>query len=98
VSINCGVTDPSGSARPSQVADLTNRLGNSIVLMQLLANNLLIVILPIKFQTIKPKPYLILSCIGGDRFDPPKKARRRQEIFSQDCDKALATGARFARK
>ena len=33
----------------------------------------------------------------ADRFDPEKKARRRQEVFPQDCDQAFAMGARFAR-
>jgi hypothetical protein len=33
----------------------------------------------------------------ADRFDPEKKARRRQEVFPQDCDKAFAMGARLAR-
>jgi hypothetical protein len=35
--------------------------------------------------------------VVADRFDPEKKARRRQEVFPQDCEKALAMGARFAR-
>jgi multimeric flavodoxin WrbA len=32
----------------------------------------------------------------ADRFDPEKKARRRREVFPQDCAKALALGARLA--
>ena len=36
--------------------------------------------------------------VVADRFDPEKKARRRKEVFPQDCEKALAMGARFARK
>ena len=31
-----------------------------------------------------------------DRFDPDKKAKRRQEIFPLDCDRAFQLGARFA--
>jgi hypothetical protein len=38
------------------------------------------------------------SKVVADRFDPEKKARRRQEVFPQDCEKALAIGARFAQK
>jgi hypothetical protein len=34
----------------------------------------------------------------ADRFDPEKKARRRREVFPQDCDTALAMGARLAGK
>jgi hypothetical protein len=29
-------------------------------------------------------------------FDPIKKARRREEIFPKDCEKAFELGARFA--
>jgi multimeric flavodoxin WrbA len=31
------------------------------------------------------------------RFDPAKKAQRRQEVFPQDCEKAWALGVRFAK-
>lgn len=37
------------------------------------------------------------SKVVADRFDPEKKARRRQEIFPQECEQALALGARLAR-
>lgn len=33
----------------------------------------------------------------SDRFDPEQKAKRRNEVFPQDCQKAFAMGARFAR-
>jgi multimeric flavodoxin WrbA len=36
--------------------------------------------------------------VVADRFDPEKKARRHREVFPQDCEKALAMGARFAQK
>jgi hypothetical protein len=32
------------------------------------------------------------------RFDPLKKAKRRAEVFPQDCEKAVALGARLVRK
>ena len=31
-------------------------------------------------------------------FDPEKKAKRRKEVFPQDCDKAYQMGVRFAKK
>ena len=37
------------------------------------------------------------SKVVADRFDPEKKARRRREVFPQDCDTAFAMGTRFAR-
>jgi len=46
------------------------------------------------FDTYQFKDY---AKVVADRFDPEKKARRRQEVFPQDCDKAFAMGARFAR-
>jgi multimeric flavodoxin WrbA len=36
--------------------------------------------------------------VVADRFDPEKKAKRRREVFPQDCAKALALGARFAQQ
>ena len=45
------------------------------------------------FDTYQFKDY---SKVVADRFDPEKKARRRREVFPQDCDAALAMGARLA--
>ena len=45
-------------------------------------------------DTLQFKDY---AKVVADRFDPEKKARRRQEVFPRDCEKALAMGARFAR-
>ena len=38
------------------------------------------------------------SKVVGDRFDAGEKAKRRQEVFPLDCDKAFEMGARFAEK
>jgi multimeric flavodoxin WrbA len=46
------------------------------------------------FDTYQFKDY---AKVVADRFDPEKKARRRQEVFPKDCDKAFAMGARFAK-
>jgi len=46
------------------------------------------------FDTYQFKDY---AKVVADRFGPEKKARRRQEVFPQDCEKAFAMGARFAR-
>ena len=46
------------------------------------------------FDTYQFKDY---AKVVADRFDPEKKARRRQEVFPQDCETALAMGARLAR-
>ncbi len=46
------------------------------------------------FDTYQFKDY---AKVVADRFDPEKKARRRQEVFPQDCDQAWAMGARLAR-
>lgn len=46
------------------------------------------------FDTYQFKDY---SKVVADRFDPEKKARRRREVFPQDCDQAFAMGARFAK-
>jgi multimeric flavodoxin WrbA len=37
------------------------------------------------------------SKILSTRFDPEKKAKRREEIFPEDCKKAFEMGARFAK-
>jgi multimeric flavodoxin WrbA len=47
------------------------------------------------FDTYQFKDY---SKVVADRFDPEKKARRRREVFPQDCDAALTMGARLAGK
>lgn len=36
--------------------------------------------------------------VVADRFDPVHKAKRRQEVFPVDCQKAFELGARLARK
>ena len=38
------------------------------------------------------------SKVVADRFDPEKKAKRRKEVFPNDCKKAFEMGARFAKK
>ena len=45
------------------------------------------------FDTYQFKDY---AKVVADRFDPEKKARRRREVFPQDCDTAFAMGARLA--
>lgn len=47
------------------------------------------------FDTYQFKDY---SKVLADRFDPVHKAKRRQEIFPQDCQAALAMGTRLAGK
>jgi multimeric flavodoxin WrbA len=47
------------------------------------------------FDTYQFKDY---SKVLADRFDPDQKAKRRQEIFPQDCEKAFEMGIRFARQ
>jgi multimeric flavodoxin WrbA len=47
------------------------------------------------FDTYQFKDY---SKVVADRFDPEKKAKRRKEIFPNDCEKAFEMGARFAKK
>jgi len=37
------------------------------------------------------------SEVVAERFDPGKKAKRREEVFPQDCEKAFQMGVRFAR-
>jgi multimeric flavodoxin WrbA len=34
----------------------------------------------------------------ADRFDPIEKAKRRKEVFPQDCEKAFEMGARFVKR
>jgi multimeric flavodoxin WrbA len=46
------------------------------------------------FDTYQFKDY---AKVVADRFDPEQKARRRREVFPQDCQQALALGARLAR-
>jgi len=36
------------------------------------------------------------SKVHSTRFDPDKKAKRRQEVFPIDCDRAFQMGANFA--
>ena len=47
----------------------------------------------ISYDTYQFEDY---SKVVAPRFDPGKKAKRRAEIFPQDCEKAFAMGARFA--
>lgn len=47
------------------------------------------------FDTYQFKDY---SGVVADRFDPEHKAKRRQEIFPEDCERAFEMGARFAGK
>jgi len=49
----------------------------------------------LSFDTYQFRDY---SKVVADRFDPEKKAKRRREVFPQDCDKAFAMGARFAKQ
>ena len=46
------------------------------------------------FDTYQFEDY---SKVVSDRFDPEKKAKRREEIFPKDGEKAFEMGARFAR-
>ncbi|MCD8140870.1 MAG: flavodoxin family protein [Planctomycetaceae bacterium] len=46
------------------------------------------------FDTLQFADY---SAVHAPRFDPEAKARRRREVFPDDCAKAYAMGARFAR-
>ena len=47
------------------------------------------------FDTYQFKDY---SKVVSDRFDPEKKAKRRKEVFPDDCKKAFEMGARFSKK
>ena len=47
------------------------------------------------FDTYQFKDY---SKVVADRFDPVKKARIREEIFPQDCQKAFDLGVRLVQK
>jgi multimeric flavodoxin WrbA len=46
------------------------------------------------FDTYQFKDY---SKVVSDRFDPEKKAKRREEIFPVDCENAFEMGVRFAK-
>jgi multimeric flavodoxin WrbA len=45
------------------------------------------------FDTYQFKDY---STVVANRFDPEKKATRRQKVFPKDCEKAFEMGVRFA--
>jgi hypothetical protein len=38
------------------------------------------------------------SMYVATRFDPVEKAKRREEVFPQDCEKAFEMGARFVKR
>jgi len=42
--------------------------------------------------------FMEYSKVLADRFDEKKKAKRRKEVFPEDCRKAFEMGARFAQK
>jgi hypothetical protein len=42
--------------------------------------------------------FMDYSKVVEDLFDPEKKAKRREEVFPRDCEKAFEMGARFAKK
>jgi multimeric flavodoxin WrbA len=65
-------------------------LNRSILQMIFGASELLL-----SFDTYQFEDY---SKVAADSFDHEKKARRRDEIFPQDCEKAYEMGVRFARK
>ena len=46
------------------------------------------------FDTYQFEDY---SRVFADRFNPDKKAKRRAEVFPQDCEKAFDMGVRLAR-
>lgn len=45
------------------------------------------------FDTYQFEDY---SKVVADRFDPQQKAKRRKEVFPEDCEKAFDMGSRFA--
>ncbi len=47
------------------------------------------------FDTYQFKDY---SKVVSDRFDPEKKAKRRDEVFPKDCEKAFEMGVGFVKK
>lgn len=47
------------------------------------------------FDTYQFKDY---SRVVSDRFNPEKKAKRREKVFPLDCDKAFEMGARFTQE
>jgi multimeric flavodoxin WrbA len=48
----------------------------------------------LSFDTYQFKDY---SKVASSRFNPEEKAKRREEVFPKDCQKAFEMGARFAR-
>jgi hypothetical protein len=34
----------------------------------------------------------------ADKYDPAEKAKKREEVFPQDCEKAFEMGARFVKR
>lgn len=49
----------------------------------------------LSFDTYQFEDY---SKVVSSRFDPEKKAKRREEVFPEDCRKAFAMGVRFAKQ
>jgi len=49
----------------------------------------------LSFDTYQFKDY---SKVVSDRFDPENKAKRRKEVFPDDCEKAFEMGSRFSKK
>jgi hypothetical protein len=49
----------------------------------------------LSFDTYEFEDY---SKVVSERFDPQKKAKRREELFPKDCRKAFAMGCRPAGK
>jgi multimeric flavodoxin WrbA len=49
----------------------------------------------LSFDTYQFEDY---SKVVADRFDPEKKAKRRREVFPQECEKAYEMGVRFAKE
>jgi hypothetical protein len=47
------------------------------------------------FETWQFEDY---SKVVSDLFDVEKRAKRREEVFPKDCEKAFEMGARFAKK
>jgi len=101
-------TDPSQSIAPKKMPtgfiytmNITEELMKEWGYQQLFDNNQRLLQMAFgaseslcSFDTYQFKDY---AKVVADRFDPEQKARRRREVFPQDCDTALAMGARFAR-
>jgi multimeric flavodoxin WrbA len=49
----------------------------------------------LSFDTYQFEDY---SKMAAESFDPEKKAKRRKEVFPQDCEKAYEMGVRFAKE